>query len=295
LERAQCAVPVAPEVLAAYLEGVYGRLASSTVRTRLCMIRRVHRAVGLEDPTRSRAVELAVRRGQRAHGSRVRQAEGLNAPLRDRVLAACGEDPLGLRDRVMISVGYDLLARGCELVALRIDDLRPGPGAAAYVLMRPAKHSLRFDARPAYLSERSRDHIARWLAATGFNEGPLLRPIQHGAAQAGPITPQTIGHRLKRLGQAAGFDPCYLAGLSSHSLRVGGAQDLASAGRTLLEIMLAGRWRDLSSVADYTRDAQVNVWAPGDGDTYAHLTGVEARVRRFDGAGTASTARRRRA
>lgn len=66
---------------------------------------------------------------------------------------------------------------------------------------------------------------------------------------------------------------------------MGAAQDLVSQGRTLLEIMLAGRWRDVSSVADYVRDAQVNVWAPGDRDTWAHLAGVEARVRRSEAKG----------
>ena len=47
---------------------------------------------------------------------------------------------------------------------------------------------------------------------------------------------------------------------SGHSMRVGAAQDLMAAGRSLLQIMSAGGWTSVNVVGRYVRDADVNVW-----------------------------------
>ncbi len=278
--RDASAAPASPETLAAYVGDIFGLVAASTVRTRLIEIRRVHEALGYADPTHSDLVQLAYRRGARRYGTVVRQREGLNAPLKDRLVARCAESLLGRRDRAMITVGYDLLTRASELVALRIEDLHPQSDGAAYLLVPCLKTDPGGRPKPSYLSPATYQVLQRWLDDVGEPSGPLLRPIQGGRIVPRPISPQTINHRLRVLAREEGFDEAFISNLSSHSLRIGAAQDLASTGRTLLEIMLAGRWRDLSSVVGYTRDAQVNVWAPGDGDAWAHLAGIEARVRK---------------
>jgi hypothetical protein len=77
-----------------------------------------------------------------------------------------------------------------------------------------------------------------------------------------------VNQRLREVAELAGVDPAVVRRLTGHSMRVGAAQDMAAAGRTLLDIMRAGRWRGLDAVVLYVRDAPVDAWPAGDGDAY---------------------------
>ena len=66
-----------------------------------------------------------------------------------------------------------------------------------------------------------------------------------------PISTNTLRRRLKAAAQQAGIDP---ERITSHSLRVGMAQDLAATGSDTAAIMNAGRWKQPAMVARYTRN-----------------------------------------
>ena len=51
----------------------------------------------------------------------------------------------------------------------------------------------------------------------------------------------------------AGIPEAEASRISGHSVRVGGAQDMARVGGELPEIMQAGRWRTAEMVARYTQ------------------------------------------
>ena len=52
----------------------------------------------------------------------MKQALGLKRELLERLMAACGTDLLGLRDRALLALGYATLCRRAELVAIRVED-----------------------------------------------------------------------------------------------------------------------------------------------------------------------------
>lgn len=81
------------------------------MKRRLCALRRIHNLCDLGDPTQSEDVQLAMRRVRRAQPSRPKQAHGVTASLRDQLLAVCGDDLIGLRDKVLVRVGFDTLCR----------------------------------------------------------------------------------------------------------------------------------------------------------------------------------------
>jgi integrase/recombinase XerD len=278
-QRGVVAWPASPETVAGYVAALFGRLAASTIRTRLIELRRVHRAAGFADPTCTLPVQLAFRRGLRTYGGAVRQVGGINSPVRDQLMAVCGDDLIGRRDRLMIAVGYDTLARSCELVDLRVEDIAALESGGAAILIRRAKNDAGGEGQLGYLSSPTFTLVKDWLASTGLTAGHLLRAARGRRLYARGLNRQMISHRIKLLARRAGLSPEIVGRLSSHSLRVGAAQDLARSGRSLLEVLRAGRWRDLDSLSTYTRNAQVNVWSPGDGDTFAHLVGAQTRAR----------------
>lgn len=66
---------------------------------------------------------LTYRSIRRAKHTRPKQAKGLTRKYLNRFLEVQPDNPWGLRNRAMLSLGYELLTRRSELVALTTNDL----------------------------------------------------------------------------------------------------------------------------------------------------------------------------
>ena len=261
LSRGEPLLPASPDTVAAFIADDARVSSSATLRRRLASIRKLHRLLRLPNPVDDEAVSIALRRALRAKRRRPKQALGLNADLRRRLIDACPADTLhGLRDRALIAVGYDSLCRRSELVGLLIEDLRPLPDGGARILVRRAKTDPFGDGRWAHLSPPTMDHLNAWLAAAAITDGPLLRPLIAGKVGAAPMNPVAVNRTLKTAARRAGLSEDVAASLSGHSMRIGAAQDLMRAGRDLLHIMTAGGWTSPTVVGGYVREAEVRVW-----------------------------------
>lgn len=233
----------------------------TTLRRRLAAIAKLHRLSGHPSPTEDELVNLAMRRAKRAQPSRPRQALGVNIERLDRLMAACGDDLAGLRDKLLVAVGFDTLCRRSELVALRIEDFTRGPDGSYRVLVRRAKNDQDGQGRIARLSLKTSGLIDEWRETAGIEKGPLLRPVYKTTTKSRYLNPSFVGATLKRLSQAAGYPADEAAAVSGHSLRVGAAQSLTVMGYGLLPIMSAGGWRSTNVVARYVENVDFNVWS----------------------------------
>ncbi|MFD2648772.1 tyrosine-type recombinase/integrase [Devosia albogilva] len=257
--RRRPALPASPETVAAYLDEESARLKPATLKQRLCAIRKIHQLSDLKDPTAHPDVELAMRRARRAQPTRPKQALGITATLRDQLLAACADDLMGLRDKVLVSVGFDTLCRRGELVSISIEDLtRTGQGRYT-VLVRRAKNDPEGTGRIAHLSTQSTALIDSWLDKLGTERGPLLRPVYRRRVPALHLTPATVSRILKRI-TARAVEVNVSKKVSGHSLRVGAAQQLTLDGKGILQIMRAGGWRSMNVVARYVENIDADVW-----------------------------------
>ena len=80
----------------------------------------------------------------------------------------------------------------------------------------------------------------------GYSGGVWGRTIS-----TAPIQIRHVGRIVKRLATGARLERGKVADLSSHSMRVGAAQDMAVAGIELVLIMNAGGWESLTMVIRY--------------------------------------------
>lgn len=254
------ALPASPETLVAFIAHDAGNHASATLTRRLCGIRKVHRLVRQPSAVADEEVGLALRRALRAKRRRPHQALGLTASIRDDLIAACGDDLIGLRDRAMLALGYDTLCRRSELVSLLAEDLVVLPDGTARVLVRRSKSDPFGDGRWGQISVGGWRHVRAWVEAADITEGPILRSVLGGVVRPGFLQPTAVNRRLKLAASRAGRSEAELRDLSGHSMRVGAAQDLMAAGRTLLQIMTAGGWASADMVGRYVREAEQNVW-----------------------------------
>ena len=73
----------------------------------------------------------------------------------------------------------------------------------------------------------------------------------------GPLHPYTVTRTIKKIAKTAGFDDEVVANISSHSMRIGAAVDMAEHGVDLIPIMQAGGWKSAEMVLRYTEQIDI--------------------------------------
>lgn len=179
----------------------------------------------------------------------------------ERCIAVQPDDPWGLRNRAMISLGYDLLTRRSELVALRSDDIEMRGDGTLRAIIRRSKSDPFGMGRIGFSSKRSAELIEEWLDWRGGDIEPLFCGIYQGKPINRPLGTTKVKLIIKEAVAAAGVPPEDVAAFSGHSLRVGAAQDLLCAGFDTAAIMRAGGWKSVNVLGRYLELAEHNVWA----------------------------------
>ena len=111
--------PAAIVALCGFVDEQGCRLIPTTVRRRLVAIGKLHRLMGFPDPTHDEEVRLSLRRATRSRKKPPRQARGMSRTQLREVLSVQPDTPWGLRYGAILALGFEMLARRSELVALR--------------------------------------------------------------------------------------------------------------------------------------------------------------------------------
>jgi integrase len=227
--------------------------APASIRRYVSSIAAMYRAAGALNPAASQRVKLALKRLHREQGRAQRQAAPLGRPLVDRMLAVPVAGPKGLRNRAVLAVAYDTLARRSELAALQVNDLVLEDDRSGTVLIQRSKTNQEGLGMVRFLASDTVWHLKAWLNAAGLSEGPLFRTVPKGARIGGGMCDGDVARIFKAMALAAGLPVEAVASISGHSSRVGAAQDQMAAGISLSAIMQADGWQTSEMVARYTR------------------------------------------
>jgi integrase len=291
-ERERIRLPALPEVVVRFVEDmVDGYEGSSpraiaTVRRYLSTLSTLHRLLDCPDPTKAAVVRNAVKARARRSGG-----QGQAAPLRwaqvKEAIRILPENLNGLRDKTLLAVAHNTLARRSELVALEVGDVEFLPDGVALVALRPTKSHLEAEVEHRYLAAATTELVRAWLERSDLREGALFVAMGRnglarrsnglrGAARAllpsgRRLTDKEVNVIVKlamgRLAVARGElvlpegPPAvqrralldYALPYSGHSARIGAAQDMAAAGVSTAAMLQAGGWSDERMVKRYLR------------------------------------------
>lgn len=112
-----------PNEVASFFETQAQHRTTATIRRRIVSISTLLKLNNYPDPTRSPEVILALKRIHRQKGRAQKQAPPLTRDILEQLIAVTGQDLVGMRDHVMLMLGYETMRRRSELCNFRFEDI----------------------------------------------------------------------------------------------------------------------------------------------------------------------------
>jgi integrase len=250
--RGEGFLPADPKTIRAFIEDrVSAGKKPATIRRYIATIGRAHIGAGLLNPCSGEAVRLALKKMGRETSARQAQARALGWDEIKQFIASAGKGLRADRERALLCVAYETLARRGELVALELRDIEFWPNGTGQALIRRGKTDAEGQGRVAYLSRETVKWLKIWLEHAKISEGPIFRRLIGRDQIGGALNSGSIAPIFKRVAQWIGMPARFVAEVSGHSTRVGAAQDLAELDIDLAAITQAGGWKSTRMPLQY--------------------------------------------
>jgi len=204
------------------------------------------------DPTKQPEVILALKRMHRKIGRAQEQATPLTKTLLNQLLNNCDTSIMGIRNQVLLRLGYETMRRRSELCAFKFEDTCQAPNGKPAIRLNFSKTDQFGTGKILPISQELFDLLEKWRI-TISNEGYILRSINRHGHFGNNLHPASISTILKGIQKDLRMDSDEQP-LSGHSFRVGAALDLLEQGEPLEKIMLKGGWQTDSTAMKYLRN-----------------------------------------
>jgi site-specific recombinase XerD len=257
--QGRTALPCTAETLAEYVSHLCDLdLGPASIEQAIATIRTAHRLSGFEhQPDTAQALKvLRGHKRQRAEqGTRKRKAPPITLEILRRMIDATNAETLtGLRDRVMLVLGFALMGRRSELAALNVTDVvETEDGLEILIRMsktdQDAKGETVVIPRGSHAATDPVRVVRTWLEALaerGITAGPLLRNVNRHGQPGEAISGDAINQIVRTAALRA--DVPNAATITAHSLRAGGATAAYKNGAPVSVIAGHGRWSENSPV-----------------------------------------------
>jgi site-specific recombinase XerD len=244
--------PAAPMTIRAFIEHcVTAGKKPATIRRYVATIARAHLAAGLTSPSASEPVRLALKEMGLKTEARQRQALALGWKEIKEFIETSGAGLRADRERALLCVAYDTMARRSELVALNCEDVTFMPNGSGTILIRRSKTDREGQGATAYLSRETVRRVKVWLQCAGIKERAIFRRLVGQNRVGERLHPDIIADIYKRVARWIQIPAKAVAQVSGHSIRIGATQDLLALNIDLASVMQAGRWKSTAMPMRY--------------------------------------------
>jgi integrase/recombinase XerD len=222
--------------------------ASSTIRRRLAALSSLYKHLVRHGHAAKNPVTEVERPAiNRDEGSTL----AFSKPQARKMLDMPSEDTVaGLRDRAILSVGFQVGLRRAEIAALAVGDLHQNRG---YDSLRVQRKGGRRDALA--INPQTAARVRAYLEFAGHDadvDGPLFRPLRHNGKRRDErrgMDPDAIDRVVRKFAGELGLDRSY----SAHSMRATFITTALENGAQLEDVQKAAGHRDPSTTKLYDR------------------------------------------
>ena len=241
-----------PDGMAQYVDYLATIRKSATIRRKINSLGTVLKLSKHYDPTNQPEVILAIKRIHRKIGRAQQQTTPLTKPLLNQLLSDCDNSLKGLRNKVLLRLGYETMRRRSELCAFKFEDICKGANGKPAIRLNFSKTDQFGAGKILSISQELFDLIEKWRSMIS-DEGYILRSINRHGHFGKNLHSASISTIVKVLQKDLNMDSNEQP-LSGHSFRVGAALDLLEQGEPLERIMIRGGWQTDSTAMTYLRN-----------------------------------------
>ena len=254
-------VPAAPATVGAYIASLAGTHAPTTIRRRLAALGKMHRFNDLPWNPAHRDIQGPLQGLLRTHGRPVQKAAALTLPMLRQLVATCGADARGRRDRALLLIGFAGALRRSELVALQVEDVATTADGLRLRLLRGKTDQAGQGAevglpRGRFVETCPLRAFEDWQALAKRRAGPLFRRVsREGRIGEAALHPDAVRRILVHRAGLAGLAREGWERLSAHALRVGFITEAYAKGVRDEDIMRHTRHQDHRTMRSYVQRA----------------------------------------
>jgi site-specific recombinase XerD len=245
-------IPATADAMAQYVDYLATVKKSATIRRRINSLGTILKLSKHYNPANQPEVILAIKRMHRKIGRAQQQATPLTKPLLNRLLSNCDNSIRGLRNQVLLRLGYETMRRRSELCAFKFEDICQAPNGKPAIRLNFSKTDQFGTGKILPISQELFDLLEKWRSMIN-DEDYILRSISRHGHFGNNLHPASVSTLLKALQKDLKVDSDEQL-LSGHSFRVGAALDLLEQGEPLERIMLRGGWQTDSTAMSYLRN-----------------------------------------
>jgi len=241
-----------------YLEEMGQSLTVATMSRRVASISRLLDLLKQPNPTKEPDVILGLKRLKRNLGIAQKQATPLTLEVMRKLQTVCDDGIVGLRNRLLLQLGYESMRRRSEICAFKFEDVKTLPNGKHALLLRKSKTDQFGEGKLIPISDELVEMISHWQDKIKQTDGYILRSFKRDLSVRESLDPAALNKILKLLQRKAKLQD--IGELSGHSFRVGAAVDLLDKGVPLERIMLRGGWKSENTALRYLRNWDDSDW-----------------------------------
>ena len=180
------------------------------------------------------------------------QAVPLTKILLDQLLNNCDSSIRGIRNQVLLRLGYETMRRRSELCTFRFEDISNAPSGKPMIKLNFSKTDQYGAGKVLPISEELLTLLNQRKGIVA-SENYILRSKNRYEHIGNNLNPASVSNILKGLQNKLKAASTQQS-LSGHSFRVGAALDLLEQGEGIEKIMLKGGWQTDSTAMKYLRN-----------------------------------------
>ena len=162
LQNNQEPIPATAETMAMYVDYLSENNKSATIRRRINSLGTVLKLSKNYDPTNRPEVILALKRMHRKIGRAQEQATPLTKSLLNQLLNNCDNSIMGIRNQVLLRLGYETMRRRSELCAFKFEDVDCAPNGKPIIRLNFSKTDQYGTGKVLPISEELLDLLEKW-------------------------------------------------------------------------------------------------------------------------------------